>query len=67
MPGQTGVGVVERHIVGSLKNLDHSFVLIDLHDSSQFLFFSIDGKFYDFLICCIFYSLQNYQRTIDFT
>ena len=67
MPGQTGVGVVERHIVGSLKNLDHSFVLIDLHDSSQFLFFSVDGKFYNLFICCIFDTLQNYQRTIDFT
>ena len=64
MPGQTGVGVIERHIVGSLKNLDHSFVFVDFYDPSQFLFFSIDGKFY---ICCIFDTLQNYQRTIDFT
>ena len=65
--GQTGVGVVEGHIVGTLENLDHGFVLVDLYNSSQFLFFPVDGKFYNLFICCIFDTLQNYQRTIDFT
>ena len=67
MSGQTGMGIGKRHARSSLKYLNNGFVFVYSNDTSQFFLIAVYGKFYDFLICCIFYSLQNYQRTIDFT
>ena len=67
MSGQTGMRIVQRHIVGAFENLNNGFIFIDFYDTSQFLFFAVYCKFHNLFVCGIFYALQNHQRTIDFT
>ena len=58
--------IFEGHIVGSLKNLDHSLVFVYFHNTADFARAVIHAEFYDFFIGSVFYALQDYKRTVDF-
>ena len=67
MSGQLGVGIFQGHALGTLKDLNDGFILVDFDDTPDPAILSVYNKFYDFVIECVLYALQNDQRAIDFT
>ena len=59
MSGKSGVGIVKRHIFRALKYLNDCFVLVDLHNTSHFVFFAVYDKIYDFIIKSILNAFQR--------
>ena len=66
MSGQSCVGIAQGHAVGSFKNLDDSFVLINLNNTADLASPVVHVKFYDFLIGGILDTFQDHQRSVYF-
>ena len=65
MSGKSGVGIVKRHIFRAFKYLDDCFVLVDLHNTSHFVFFAVYDKIYDFIKKSILNAFQRDQRAVN--
>ena len=65
MSGKSGVGIVKGHIFRAFKYLDDCFVLVDLHNTSHFVFFAVYDKIYDLIIKSILNAFQRDQRAVN--
>ena len=67
MTGQAGMSVSQRHVLRTLKYLNHRLILIAGNDTAKLFLLSIYYNFNNFIICGILHALNGNQRTVDLT
>ena len=65
MSGQLRVCILQGHILGALEDLDHSPVLVDLHDTPDLSLGAVHDEFHDLIVEGVLYALQRDQRAVD--
>ena len=56
--------IFQCHVSGTLKDLDHGFILVRFDNAPELLFFTIDGHFNDLIVSSPGNAFQDGKRTV---